>query len=172
MNGVRTLVLASVLAATPALAVLSSTSSCPAPCLKPPKSALFVKETGVLDANSKISTVTGTLSRGTAHTVVRLDATIFVLGQGKIGNLLMSPRLNGSYMDPVYSGPVSPCPIGQSFCVVTGTVWFDIDQLEAKNPGEFVGQPLNIELYGGAISGSDPTANYVATFSAEVVKKK
>jgi len=91
-----------------------------------------------------------------------------VLGQGKIGNLLMSPRLNGSYMDPVYSGPVSPCPIGQSFCVVTGTVWFDIDQLEAKNPGEFVGQPLNIELYGGAISGSDPTANYVATFSAEV----
>jgi hypothetical protein len=171
MNGVRTLVLASVLAATPALAVLSSTSSCPAPCLKPPKSALFVKETGVLDANSKISTVTGTLSRGTAHTVVRLDATIFVLGQGKIGNLLMSPRLNGSYMDPVYSGPVSRAhrPV---------VLRRDRHRLVRHRPARSQESrgvrrtTAEHRALRGAISGSDPTANYVATFSAEVVKKK
>ena len=42
MNGFRTLVVGCLLAATPALAA-SFASSCPAPCLKPPKYALSMR---------------------------------------------------------------------------------------------------------------------------------
>jgi len=131
-----------------------------------------MRESATLDANSKIADVIGTLSRGTAHTVVRLDATIFVLGNGTIGSLLVSPTVNGKIWDPVYTGVVGACGTGQAMCTVTGTFWFDVDELEAQHPGQFVGQPLNIKVAGGALSGVGTGANYVATFSAEVVKKK
>ena len=171
LNGLRALVVGCLLAAPPALAA-SFGSSCPAPCLKPPRYALFMRESATLDANSKIAPLIGKLSRGTARTVLRLDATIFTLGNGTIGSVFVSPTVNGKSFDPVYASIVGACVTGQSACTVTGSFWFDVDELEAQHPGQFVGQPLNMSLAGGALSGTGPNANYTAMFSAQVVKKK
>ncbi len=170
LNRFRTLVLACALAATPALAVV--TSSCPAPCARPPKYALFMRDTNKLDANSYTVPLAGTMSRGTAHTVLRVDATAAVMGSGSILSLQLYPIVNGQYQDSSFVGDVNACAQTHPFCSITGTFWFDIDELEAANPGSFVGQPLNISVQAGAQTGSDPGASYHLTFSAQVVKKK
>ena len=51
-------------------------SSCPAPCARPPKSAVFLGDpNGTLGALGSITSLTGTLLKATAKTVVRVDAS-------------------------------------------------------------------------------------------------
>lgn len=74
-------------------------SSCPAPCAKPPKSALFMREANNLDKYSSTAPLAGMLSRGSARTVVRVDATFIVADKGTIGSLEVYALLNNKYED-------------------------------------------------------------------------
>jgi hypothetical protein len=166
----RALVVGGVLMASPALAVISS--SCPAPCAKPPKSALFMRETNDLDANSYTVPLSGMLSRGSAHTVVRVDATFMVPNRGTMSTVEVYPVLNGRFQDLSSTGVINACSTTHPTCSVTGTFWFDVDELEATYPGTFVGQPLNLAVVGNPLTGSAAGFTYHLSFSAQVVKKK
>ena len=164
------------------LVLLSSTafaaveSSCPAPCKNPPKWALFVRETGTLDAGGYADPLFGHLSKGIAKTVLRIDISAVVDQMTPMSRLVIQPEVNGLY----YTGPPlglvdNSCDITKStYCSVTGTFWWDIDALEAAHPGEFVGKPLEILVWAGAFLGGNVGAGskYVVSVSAQVVKKK
>jgi len=169
-NVLRALILGSTLIAGPALAYVSS--SCPAPCAKPPKSALFMRESnGLLNANSYTPPLTGLLSRGSARTVVRVDATILLPDRETLPVYEIWATLNGEYQDPLFSAVIGSCGTHPT-CSVTGTFWFDVDELEAANPGTFVGQPLSLVVGGSPLTGNAPGHTYRMSFSAQVVKKK
>lgn len=170
-NVLRALVLGGTLIAGPALAYVSS--SCPAPCAKPPKSALFMRESnGQLDANSYTGALTGTLSRGSARTVVRVDATIMLPNCGTLPVYEIEARLNNRHQDADFHAVIGACNPNHPTCAITGTFWFDLDELETANPGAFVGQPLNITVLGSPLTGDAAGYTYRMTFSAQVVKKK
>ena len=165
------LIAAAVLTASPALA--TPQSSCPAPCVKPPRYGIFVREpSGSLDANAKITPLTGTLLKGAHHTVVRVDATVTVEAGGPASSgIFFSVLLNNHHAGPDYSGHGTACADTHPYCTLNMSLWFDIDQLEATYPGTFVGQPLTVALQGGALTGGDSGSTYWATFDAQVVKK-
>lgn len=166
---------AMILLATSASAGVES--SCPDPCVRLPKSALFVRETnGTLDQNNKIVSLSGTLLKGTAKTVLRLDVSLMVHAGAGMGGVYFFPFLNGEhpsigYGQEIDGHEISCDPSKVGACSVTGSFWFDIDALEAVYPGMFVGQPLTIEVTGGTLP-SGAGEGYRASFSAEVVKKK
>src|SRR5262245_17288756 len=170
LNALRALALGCTLIATPALASIQS--SCPAPCAKPPKTALFMREAAVLNGFSGTNHLIGTLSRGSAHTVVRVDATIALLGRGSITGLSLGAEINNVPAAFEYQAVAGACADTHQYCTVTGTFWFDMDELETANPGTFVGQPLNIDLSAFPLVGLAVGSPYRLSFSAQVVKKK
>jgi hypothetical protein len=163
-----TLIAGAILIASPALA--TPESSCPAPCAKPPRYGIFVREpSGTLDANAKITPLTGTLFKGARHTVVRVDATVTVeAGAGGSSSIYFSALLNNHFAG---SGHGTACADTHPYCTVSMALWFDIDQLEADYPGMFVGKPLTALLQGGSLTGGGSGRTYWATFDAQVVKK-
>jgi hypothetical protein len=171
----RTLAVAGATAMLSTAAFAAVESSCPAPCDRPPKTALFVRDAPTsLDAFGDMPTLYGTLLRGSRNTVLRIDASVLVKSDVSVPGVHVTPRLNG-YL-PITAGIggrsfpcTSPNPI---FCAATGTFWFDIDALEAAHPGEFIDQPLNISVDGGNTSASGGGLQCEASFSAQVVKKK
>jgi hypothetical protein len=174
----RMRIIRSTIAVVGATAFLSSAawaaveSSCPAPCTRLPKTSLFVRETnGVLDQVGRIVPLSGMLLRGTAKTVVRIDASVFVNVNPSVDQLYVRANLNG-----VTSSPASyfvTCDSTKSaYCTATGTFWWDIDALEVDHPGMFVGQPLSITLHGGNLFNQGAGQPYEASFIAQVVKKK
>jgi hypothetical protein len=165
-----TLIAGAVLIASPALATLQS--SCPAPCAKPPRYAIFVRETaGNLDANAHLTPLTGTLLKGTRNTAVRVDATVTVEASSGPASLFLWASLNAQSPGVGYDGHGTACADTHPYCTMSMTLWFDIDQLEAAHPGKFVGQPLTVMLAGEGLTGGGGGAPYWATFDAQVVKK-
>ncbi len=70
----------------------------PDPCVRLPKSALFVRETnGTFDQNNKIVSLSGTLLKGTAKTVLRLDVSLMVHAGAGVGGVYFFPFLNGKH---------------------------------------------------------------------------
>jgi hypothetical protein len=170
-----TIAIAGMTALLSTAAMAAVQSSCPAPCLRPPKTAIFVRESpGLLDQFGDINPLQGTLLRGAANTVLRVDASIVVKSDAGVPGVYVAPRVNGYLSVPAGLGGVSvPCTTPDPvFCSATGTFWFDIDALEAAHPGMFVGQPLNIELNGGNSAAAGGGLQTEATLSAQVVKKK
>ena len=164
------LIAGAFLITSPARATLQS--SCPAPCAKPPRYAIFVRETaGTLDANAHLTPLTGTLLKGSRNTVVRVDATVTVETSPAPSSLFISAALNNQYPGVGYSGHGTACADTHPYCTMSMTVWFDIDQLEAAHPGMFVGQPLSVSLGGGGLTGGGAGDTYWATLDAQVVKK-
>ena len=99
---------------------------------------IFVRETaGTLDANANLTPLTGTLLKGTRHTVVRVDATVTVEAGG-VGppSIFFEATLNDQVAG--YSGHGKACADTRPYCTLSMTLWFDIDQLEATHPGMFV----------------------------------
>ena len=160
-----------ILIVTSASAVIES--SCPAPCTKPPKANLFVRETaGVIGTSGPVS---GTLARGQKRTALRLDGSADFQTNGSGGVAGVNFTVNGiAFYGGVggFLGETSvPCPSGSTICGVTWTYWIDIDAAEASNPGVFIDQPLVITLL--PVTNSSPNGSaYKASFSAQVVKKK
>jgi hypothetical protein len=151
-----------------ALAVVES--SCPAPCPVAPKTALFVREAGNLAAGGS-AFLPGTLQKGVKKTVLRVDATFTVDVDPTVPGLWIMPTLNG-----INAGNLHPFALCESsratICTVSATFWWDIDALEAAHPGQFVGQPLDIILWGGNNFGAGSGLPFQASFAAQVVKKQ
>ena len=149
-------------------------SSCPAPCTKPPKAALFVAEpSGALDVNCNTAPLTGTIAAGKKKTVLRLDATVSVNNDPSTEGCYVSAYVNGISLNPVInSGSNSMDTALGARCTITGTYWLDMDSAEMASPGMFIGQPLVIEVDAGSESTGGMGDSYTATWSAQVVKAK
>ncbi len=159
-------------AAVPASAVVQST--CPAPCTKPPKTTISVRETaGVLGGGGVMPPLSGTLAKGSSRTQLRIETIFewFSLVGG--GTATVHAAVNGI---PVQSGifggtqwETERCA-ASAFCLRTASFWLDLDAAEAANPGTFLGQPLTITVEGQSLG--QPGDSYTASFTADVVKKK
>jgi hypothetical protein len=161
------------LSALAATLVLSSSamafeSSCPAPCTVPPKNALFMRDSGSLLAGGL--SLSGNLQKGIRKTVVRLDVTFSLLVTANITDISVMPEVNGRWITFDMTG----CDVAKtSLCTLTATYWYDVDAMEAAHPGEWVGKPLQVVVYG---STSVPTLYsngrpYDMSFAAQIVKK-
>jgi hypothetical protein len=51
------------------------------------------------------------------------------------------------------------CKNENLICPLSGSWWLDLDTAEAANPGVFVGEPLTVELKGGANTYAPPIAS-------------
>ena len=153
---------------TAALATVES--SCPAPCSVPPRSAIFVRDSGVLAANGQITPLTGTLLKGIRKTVLRVDATVTVLSNGSVPSVFLVGSVNDLYYSATHA--TSCTNVNGFYCTITASLWFDIDTLETQYPGQLIGQSLDIKLVGGNVLFGGAGLVYNATFSAQVVKKK
>jgi hypothetical protein len=126
----------------------------------------------MLDNNGYTAALTGMLSRGSARTVVRVDATFMVADKDSVLAVQVYALLNGKFQGGGFGSVNNACSSLHPNCSVTGTFWFDVDELEAASAGNFVGQPLNIAVVGGPLTGTAAGESYQLTFSAQVVKKK
>lgn len=163
-----TMAAAGALLATNALAMVES--SCPAPCTVPPKTSIFVRETGALGTGGYIY-VPGTLQKGLKKTVLRVDATFVVDVDPTLPGLWLRPKVNGIKID----GPLTltVCDSARAAnCTISATFWWDLDALEAAHPGEFIGKPLEIMLEGGNMFGSGQGMEFQASLAATLVKKQ
>ncbi len=141
-------------------------SSCSAPCLTPPKFNLFVRDVGgTRDGTGKITPLVGTLAKGRAKTVLRVDFT--VLGDSPSGNQTESLTINGHI---VPDGVYYPNWFTQGEYGITRTYWLDLDAAEAAYPGSYVNQPLVISLASNW--PLSPNDTYTVSFSVQLVKKK
>ena len=161
---------ASLLGASPAAALNEVIeSSCDPDCAtKPPKQALFVRQIGDLGPSGEIVPMTGTLAKGAKKTVLKIDLTFewFTLSAQfrpltvKVNNKFPVNFLLLTHLDS--------CPSGE--CLRHATVWFDIDKQESVYPGQFYGQPLTITVTSA--KAADAGVQYIASFAAQIVKKK
>jgi hypothetical protein len=146
-------------------------SSCAAPCKVPPKSALFVRESGGNLNAGGYGSIAGTLRKGMPKTVLRLEASATIDLTNPLPRFMLMPTVNG--VGPGVLGfVVGLCSPNDVYCSATGTFWFDIDALEAAHPGAFIGKPLNIVLSGGPNQVSNGGQKYDMTFSAQIVNKR
>jgi hypothetical protein len=162
---------AAILLSTSAFAAVES--SCPSPCLNPPKSALFMRDTGKINGNGYAAGVVGKLRKGVAKTIVRIDVSANVEVSTPLSRLLVFPQINSVDADTIGLFG-NACDQNTSFfCSVSGTFWWDIDALEAAHPGKFIGHELNIVVAAGTfLAGGGLGDAYVLSVSATVVKKK
>ena len=129
---------------------------------------IFVRETaGTLDANANLTPLTGTLLKGTRHTVVRVDATVTVEA-GAVGppSIFFEATLNDQVAGYSGHGGVRRhAPLLHA----------EHDALVRHRParghpsGDVRRQPLNVVLPGGGLTGGSGRT-YWATFDAHVVK--
>ena len=131
---------------------------------------------GTLGIAGQADPLIGTMGKGVHNRVLRIDATITVFMEHALPSLGVRPWVNDLEPYPgavnVPSIAVTACDwIKTSTCTVTGSFWFDLDALEAANPGTIIGKPLVITLNGGSPAGQGDGLRYSASFSAELVKK-
>ena len=105
-----------------------------------------------------------------SNEVVRVDATVTVAANGPFPVLGLDARLN--YKFSSVAGYGTACAPTHPYCTISATFWFDLDAMEAKYPGTFIGQPLTVSVGGGNFLGAGAGASYWASFSAEVAKNK
>jgi hypothetical protein len=127
----------------------------------PGKNSAFVSSTGILTTFA--TKAVATIEKGKKKTVLAIEASY---GDGasyptasamrvigiivRVNGVVAQPNPFASfqyYTDCGYNGDVAPVA-----CSITGTFWFDVDAAELANPGQFVGQPLNVELTAGDLA--------------------
>jgi hypothetical protein len=98
---------------------------------------------------------TATLRKGKPNRILRVDVKLAVnpLVSGDSLGLVNSILVNGHTFFssvPGQPGGAELCSEGIGGCSAGGTAWVDLDEAEAAFPGEFRGQPLEIEVQGRA----------------------
>lgn len=112
--------------------------------------------------------VSGQILKGKKKTVLEIDGTIRLDTITPDNIVGVGAQVNGYNVQPS-PGDFQSAYCDSSYpCSVQGSFWVDIDAMELAHPGEFAGQPLDIDLFGAA---SGPAVNGDVSLRARVVKK-
>jgi hypothetical protein len=117
---------------------------------------------------------TATLRKGKPKHLLRVDVRLVVTPfSGSSLALIQFILVNGHSF--VGAPPGSPggahlCSENLSYCVAGASAWLDLDQAETSFPGEFRGQPLEIEVTGRAES-NDTSVTFRLQIFGELTKK-
>jgi hypothetical protein len=120
--------------------------------------------------------LSGVISRGKAHHVVRVDAS-YLTKLGVPGpnactaqptTIRIRATVNGRQM---MGWPGMSCPANAYECTVSGPLWLDLDAAEAALPGVFKGQPLTITVWGEDYGQAGCELVRGLTVSVQQVKK-
>ena len=137
-----------------------------------------------LPATAAAPVASATVAKGTANSLLFVDATIQELGIVPPGDTMaMFPTVNGLGFQPdlskpeasqVWKGCRNPylTPDGSGdypVCGFTGIWWLDLDAAEAAHPGLIIGQPLVVRLNAVGFAGNVSYAN--VSLTAQLVKK-
>jgi hypothetical protein len=162
---------ASLLLASAAGATVQS--SCAAPCTTPPRTSISVRETGGFTNQAGFTAdLTGMLQKAAPKTIVRVDFTYMTEADASVTGIFGVANLNYLTAGTDFDFYGAPCDASKAkYCTISGTYWWDIDRLEALHPGQFVGQPLTIKVYGGSFNQT-AGKHYTLTFTATIAKKK
>jgi hypothetical protein len=163
MRSLATLTLAA------ALATLASPTPSAADSTSPGKESAFEStDLAPIPVSDSSVLLTATLAKGKKKRVLAIHATL-ATNIGTVGALHLLPSVNGVAVE----GPIvnEPCDGGVLHCTASGTWWLDLDAAEAANPDVFVGEPLEVELVGGLLAGSDPDSSGTVTMSVQMLKK-
>jgi hypothetical protein len=109
------------------------------------------------------------LTKGRRGHSVPLEVTVNFFNVLSVVQLGWKVTINGVTIPPTgLVGP--PCPVSTT-CLQSFSWWADLDELEATNPGLFVGQPLSIvfSMSDDADAGTSTTIFY--TVSARLEKR-
>ena len=137
------------------------------------KQAAFDAASGVVlnDGNTGVGTLLSvTLQKGKKKSAVAVEGAMQVdVSQPSLPSLEV--RVNGVPANGPYIS--TDCKfVAVQRCTLAGSWWLDLDEAEAANPGVFVGQPLVVELVGGANTVAPPTnPTAQVTVTARLVKK-
>lgn len=143
----------------------------------PGKNAVAVyRDFANLDGNGQF-TLSGVLAKAKAKSIVKIDATVQVQQNSTVKGVFGQVGLETPAGGVVGGSPIfddcNNSNILETLCSVTLTQWFDIDDLEASQPGIWKNQSLTITLSGGAsgAAGAGALRIYSAQFTAQFIKK-
>ena len=145
---------------TPLAAAADSTS--------PGKASAFESDSFTNLTVGTTTLLTATLAKGKKKTVLLITGTL-TTDSGASGGLHLLPTVNGFAVEGQTVDEV--CAPSTVHCTVTGTWWFDVDASELANPGAVSGVPVEVDLNGGALAGSDEDISATATLSVQAIKK-
>jgi hypothetical protein len=101
-----------------------------------------------------VSLGTATLRKGKPKHLLLVDVRLEVTSVlGSSLALVDSILVNGHGFAMREAAAANVCSTGIGSCAARGSAWVDLDQAEITYPGEFEGQPLEIEVTGRAESG-------------------
>ena len=128
-----------------------------------------------LDANGQFF-LGGSFPKAKSKRVLRVDVTVTVTQNASVKGVSVMVQVDtpfGSVGTPLVADDCNNANVLETLCSVTTTEWFDLDALEASQPGLWIGQPLDVGVIGGATGavGAGALRNYRASVSAQFVKK-
>ena len=156
-----------------ALAIITAPAFFPHPAtaadITPGKNSAFASKVDQtpLPQYSNTPLVSATISQGRSKRVLSIHATLNIRGPGTFVPGI-APTVNGTGAEMVR---VSSDCSQQADCSLSGNWYFDVDAAEAANPGQFIGQPLIVNLLGGEISSTSPVVPWDISLSVLMVKK-
>lgn len=159
---VGTLCAAALVGSTPAIVAAAAT-------LSPGNNAAYASLDGFSIPTSYTPITQVTILKGKSRHAIEVD--ILLTDKSALSNALGSyVSINGVHIEPTQSNVqvIGTCNHSVS-CSLPAQFWADIDQLEAANPGLFVGQQLVITAYG--IVGGPASTNGAMSVRARMVKK-
>ena len=120
-----------------------------------PARALLFDEAITESPGMVVTLGTATLRKGKAKALLRIDARLEVKpsSSGSALALINGILVNGHTFFssvPGQPGNTHLCSEASGGCAAGGSAWVDLDEAEAAFPGEFRGQPLEIEVQGRA----------------------
>jgi hypothetical protein len=112
------------------------------------KQGFYISQSAIPLTTSFTSVLSGTIPKGLKKRVLEVEATI--VQPSSTSAIGITVTVNGHSMEPnvAYVG-TTQC-MSTADCVATGVFWLDLDTAEAVYPGEFIKQPLVVDMRGTA----------------------
>lgn len=131
------------------------------------KYATATTVSGLAMSGSFVTLATLTLPKGKKKRIVEVEAQTTETS-AVLNALGLQARINGVNIEPFGYQVLTSCNHAYPGCSFVAHFWADVDALETASPGQFVNQPLNIEVMG-VTDGSSSTVTLTAR--ARMIKK-
>lgn len=154
------------------LVVLSPLAAHAAPVTTSPgKTSVSSSESSTLNMSGNVTGLMGTISKGAKKRILQFTATLSIVDDMTVPAISLFPTVNGFIVTGT-SQNYQKCDTSEaSNCTLTAVYWLDLDAAELAHPGTYIGQPLNIGIFGGSASFTGSGLNYNLSFNATMVKK-